>query len=105
MPKHSRLGLVAEADLRVALDVGDRARIFQCEEIGIAVEIDVAVVAHRAAGDCAALGARAQHREVDVAHLGGDIGQTLFTRAVGHRAYSFGSIKRGGGEDCSGARW
>src|SRR4051794_20837773 len=44
------LALVAEADPRIALDVADGAGVVAGEEESVAVELHLAIVAHRPAG-------------------------------------------------------
>ena len=60
-----------------AENIGDAAVVVASEEPAGPLELDLAVVAHRAAAERAVLGAGHEHAEVDVAHRFGNIGEGL----------------------------
>ena len=57
-PEHPRLRLIRKSDARIPADVIHGAGIVAGEEVAVAVELDLAIVAHGPAGDCAAFGPR-----------------------------------------------
>jgi hypothetical protein len=83
--ERSRLALIAEADPGIALDVGDGPGVAAGEEEGVAVELDVLVVAHRPAGDGTAFRAGGKDREIHLAHLLRKLGEAQ----IGHEAAPF----------------
>lgn len=73
LAEQAGFALQGESDARVAADVAGHAGVAPGKEKGIAIEFNVAVVAHGAGGDLAVFGPGREHGEVYVGDLFGEI--------------------------------
>ena len=83
--------LVAEPDLGIMVDIGDDPAVLQREEIAVALEIDLTIVAHGPACDRAIDGAGGKDGEIDIAHYLRNFLEGL----AGHGILPLGGVWRG----------